>query len=66
MKRGGRAHDALTPDDVRVIQEHLAKGVSHLSLANDFDVAKSTISKIARGATWGHLTQGTPTQIKGD
>jgi hypothetical protein len=45
----------LTDDDVREIRARRAAGSLLRELADDFGVAKSTISMAARGDTWRRL-----------
>jgi hypothetical protein len=49
----GRA--ILTDDDVRDIRRRLATGESQQSIANDYDVRQTTISKIKRRKQWAHV-----------
>lgn len=42
----------LTPKQVCLIKERLFDGESHAEIAEDYGVGRTTISQIARGATW--------------
>lgn len=52
LNSGGRVHDKLTQEDADEIRKYLAMGVSHASLAKDFNVAKTTISKVGTNRIW--------------
>ena len=45
----------LNEDKVRVIKDRLKKGESQTVIANDLDLNRSTIYKIAHGKTWSHV-----------
>ena len=42
----------LTPEDVTTIREMVGNGTPAVTLADDYGVAKSTISRVVRGVTW--------------
>lgn len=46
----------LETEDVRIIDKELRRGVSQEELALDFGVAQQSISAIATGMTWAHVT----------
>ncbi len=51
----GRRKWSLTEKDIPVIRDRLAKGNTLLDIADDYDVAFTTISAIKRGITWTHV-----------
>lgn len=42
----------LTPSDVTTIRRLVDQGTPAVTLADDYGVAKSTISRVVRGVTW--------------
>ena len=46
----------LTEEDVEIIFDRLREGERGTSIARDFAVSQQTISSIATGRTWGHVT----------
>ena len=55
--RGVRSWCAvLTPETVLVIVKHLDGGVLQREVAKEFGIARTTVSSIATGRTWGYLT----------
>lgn len=54
--RAGRSIDTLTPASVSKIKARLKLGHKHGEIAKDFGVARSHISKINKGRSWGHVT----------
>lgn len=54
--KGIDTHTAkLTEDQVYEIRGLLAAGASHRNIAEDYNVAKSTITRISNGTGWSHL-----------
>ena len=51
-----RAFAVLADESVRAIDEALRAGRTQASLARRFGVCEATISQIARGHTWRHIT----------
>lgn len=45
----------LNDDAIRDIRKRLARGKSHASIADRYEVAPGTISFIAKGETWSHV-----------
>ncbi len=55
--RGERNHNAkLTAESVVAIKQALARGVPQTELARTYDVARQSISQVATGKTWRHVT----------
>lgn len=56
-RRKGSAHGKarLTEADVLAIKVRLAAGETKAAIARDFRVARTNITSIASGRTWGHL-----------
>lgn len=50
----GRAR--LTADDVRAIRSRIARGASRAQAAAEFGVSKGSVSAIAEGRTWSHVS----------
>ena len=53
--RTGRAWKKLTAENVREIRKRAASGECHASIAKDYGVHKSSVSKINRGVTYSWL-----------
>lgn len=49
------ASSKLTEDDVRLIRARLEEGVPQRKIAEEFGVAQTLISRIARRGIWGHV-----------
>lgn len=57
LPRGERIHSAkLTEDDVLEIVQRYEAGEPQTSIARDFPVNQSQVSKILRGKSWTHMT----------
>lgn len=50
------ARNTLNEDDVLFIFREIQKGETQTLLAEDFGVVQQTISEIATGKTWSHVT----------
>jgi hypothetical protein len=48
-------HAKLTKRDVKAIRVRCGRRESQRSIATDFDVSQSVVSRINTGASWGHL-----------
>ncbi|MFW6116307.1 MAG: helix-turn-helix domain-containing protein, partial [bacterium] len=46
----------LTRSDVLEIVRRYDAGETQMSIARDFPVSQSAVSKIVRGENWGHVT----------
>jgi hypothetical protein len=59
-RRSGARHPRpmakITEDDVRKIRQRFAAGEAQATIARDFGVDYSNISRIVRGRTWQHVT----------
>ena len=54
--KGRNGNGALSPSDVRAIRVRLAAGERQRVLAEEYGVSQTTISVIATGQTWRHLS----------
>ncbi len=63
MPKSGALHHLAKLDDEKVrniVWRYEQGGNTYLSLAMEYDVEVGTISKILRGKTWKHITDGVP------
>jgi 5-methylcytosine-specific restriction enzyme A len=55
-KGEGRANTKLTAHKVREIKKLIYQGVAQKYIAEQYDISQSSVSHIANGRTWSHIT----------